>query len=68
MAAGVEVTDDRRVLDRILREVAKLGGATVTVGVHGDTGIHGDGPETVAQVSATHEFGSGHVPERSFLR
>ena len=68
MAGGVQVTDDRRVLDRIMREVAKLRGATVTVGVHADAGVHGDGPETVAQVAATHEFGSGRVPERSFLR
>ena len=66
MSAGV-VHDDDRKLRKILREVAKLRGATVTIGVHGTGGTYPDG-QTVAEVATIHEFGAGRIPERSFLR
>lgn len=68
--ATVEVQDNDRLYRQILGEVAKLRHASVTIGVHQSAGVHGDGPETVAQIAATHEFGSAaqRIPERSFLR
>lgn len=64
----VEVHDNRAKLDAILREVHKLAGAVVTVGVHGDDAQRKDDSETNPEIGAKHEFGSGHIPERSFLR
>lgn len=48
----------------------------ITVGVHSDTGMHLPGPDdppsakplTVAEVAFWNEFGTKHIPERSFLR
>jgi hypothetical protein len=65
---SVEVQDNRAKLDAILREVHKLAGAVVTVGVHGDNAQRKDDSETNPEIGAKHEFGSGHIPERSFLR
>jgi phage gpG-like protein len=43
-------------------------GAVIKVGVFADARARqGEGP-TNAEVAAIHEFGLGHVPERSFLR
>jgi hypothetical protein len=68
MTQGVTITDDRRLYDAIQREVAKLRGAVVTVGIHGDDSRRDDGAQTNPQIGAIHEFGSGRIPERSFLR
>ena len=65
---SVEVQDNRAKLDAIMREVHKLAGATVTVGVHGDNAARKDDTETNPEIGAKHEFGSGNIPERSFLR
>lgn len=62
------VRDDRRAFDRLYKDLRKMGGMAVTVGVHDDAGQHDGSDVTVAEVSATHEFGSGRIPERSFLR
>lgn len=54
----------------ILRELHKVGGVHITVGVHGDAKPRsGDGADQVL-VAAANEFGTsdGHVPERSFIR
>lgn len=53
---------------RITAGLRKLEKMKVTIGVHGDTGTYGTGGESVAEVAATQEFGSGNIPERSFLR
>lgn len=68
MAQGVTITDNRRLYDAIQREVAKLRGAVVTVGIHGDDAGRDGGTLTNPQIGAIHEFGSGRIPERSFLR
>lgn len=68
MAAGATFSDDRRALDKILREVRKLRSAAVTVGVHGDSGARTDGELSNVDVARIHEFGQGKIPERSFLR
>lgn len=65
---AVQVIDNRAVYDRIMREVEKLAGAVVTVGIHGDQAQRKDGEFTNPQLGAVHEFGGGNVPERSFLR
>jgi hypothetical protein len=53
---------------RIARQLRTLERKTVTIGVHGDSGTHGNTGETVASIAAQHEFGTSQVPERSFLR
>lgn len=64
------VRSRRKQLVAALRELASK---TVTVGVHGDAApvVDDDGKPTgfrMADLAAVHEFGSGHIPERSFLR
>lgn len=67
--AGVTVSDNRRAYDAIMREVKRMGRATVTIGIHGDAGQHREAEGmTVAQIGAVHEFGTAEIPERSFLR
>jgi hypothetical protein len=66
-AAPVTIKDDRRELDRILREVGKLRGAEVTIGIHGDGTAREEDGESNPEIGARHEYGIG-VPERSFLR
>ena len=59
---------------KLLRELKKLSGMTISVGVHADAGAHhdasGDSGDmiTVAELAGWHEFGSGATPQRSFLR
>ncbi len=55
--------------DKFLKGLVKrLGGNTdILVGVPADATPYPDGT-SVAMVGATHEFGGGNVPERSFLR
>jgi len=65
---AVQVIDNRAVYDRIMREVEKLAGAVVTVGIHGDKAQRRGDDETNPEIGAKHEFGSGNIPERSFLR
>jgi hypothetical protein len=43
-------------------------GSHVVVGVLGTGPSRGDGELTNAQLAVIHEFGTGHIPERSFLR
>ncbi len=62
------VTDNRRGWDRLRNELRQLGMLRTTIGVHDDTGKHDGSDVTVAEVAATHEFGSGRIPARSFLR
>lgn len=65
---SVVVRDDRRLYDLLASNLRKLGRTRVTVGVHDSAGQHDGSSETVAQIAATHEFGAGRIPERSFLR
>lgn len=60
--------DDRRQWDRLRNELRRLGGLRTTVGVHDDAGQHDGTDVTVAEIAATHEFGAGRIPARSFLR
>ena len=55
--------------DKFLKSLVKrLGGTTdILVGVPKNAEPYPDGT-SVAMVGATHEFGGGNVPERSFLR
>lgn len=50
----------------LLARLRVLGVSALTVGIHEDAGEVGD--LTVAQVASFHEFGTGRIPSRSFLR
>lgn len=43
-------------------------GRSVKVGILKRAGVHKGAGTTVAQVAAYHEFGTKHLPERSFMR
>ena len=66
---AVDVKDDRREWDLLVKASIALAGAEIRLGIQGKEADeqHGESPYTVAQVAACHEFGLG-VPERSFLR
>ncbi len=63
---------DRDLGFRALRtRVAKTGFQKVTVGIHAEDGEEQYDPETpltIAEIASFHEFGTRHIPERSFLR
>lgn len=73
MPAG-KVIDKDRGLKRITRELARMDGWQVTVGIHGqDAGATGSFDERSLDnvaLGAIHEFGApgAGIPERSFLR
>ncbi len=56
-----------RQLQDYAKEIAKAKRASVDVGVLDASGAY-PGSATVVEVAATHEFGLGNVPARSFLR
>lgn len=68
---SVTVVDSRGKYDRLLRDIASLRGAYMTVGIHGDDAGREDGGSNVL-IGAVHEFGApGHkppIPQRAFLR
>lgn len=53
--------------DKIFKELKKLNGSYVTVGIHQDAGQYPDGQDVV-QVALCNEFGTDTIPERSFFR
>lgn len=54
---------------RLLRTAAaQRRGAAVAVGIQGSDATKDHGGATMAEIAAVHEFGLGHVPERSFIR
>lgn len=61
------VKDDRRKLDKILKEIKSIDGKKVAVGIF--TGDRREGG-SMATIAATHEFGSDKkkIPERSWMR
>lgn len=49
--------------------LAKVRGSYVTIGVHEDAGRYsGSNAPSVVEVALWNEFGTSHIPERSFLR
>lgn len=53
--------------DKFRKEMAKIKGSHVTVGIHEGAGEYDDGV-SVVQVALWNEFGTEHSPERSFIR
>lgn len=51
-------------IEKALRDTAHL---AVTVGVHSDAGVYESGAD-IAVVAAAQEFGTEHIPSRSYLR
>ena len=52
---------------RIKRELKRMGGISVEVGVHADAGTSDDGTP-IALYAAANEYGTERIPERSFMR
>lgn len=67
---ATKVTDRDKGYRRLLKRLDKARrGAAVTVGIHGPEGGAGhSGGLTVAEVATFHEFGTGSIPARSFVR
>lgn len=62
------VVDIDRGAKSLLARVAKAKGLTLSVGVHDSEGVASEGNLTVADVATIHEFGTGTIPQRSFIR
>lgn len=56
--------------NRIKRDMRRMDGAAVKIGILAEAGFHEDGSIHVAQLGSIHEFGAPRrgIPERSFLR
>lgn len=67
---GIKTTDKDLGAKRIRRELKKLDGSFVTIGVHEEAGSYTDSDDnpTVAQVAMWQEFGTKHIPETPFFR
>ena len=61
---GASVSRKGLTMAQILK---RLQDSAITVGLHKDTGSYESG-EKVTEVAAWNEFGTDHIPERSFLR
>ena len=66
MRNGVTVKD--RGWNRIKREFTKANGSGVKIGVQADVKPRKDPTEDMLAIAVINEFGSGRVPERSFIR
>lgn len=65
------ITDRDNGARALLARLEAQRGARVRVGVLDDAAKRtedGEGPLTLLEVAAVHEFGAGHVPQRSFIR
>lgn len=58
-------TDNDLGLKQFMRELEKAKRVVVEIGIHTDAKNEG---ESVAQYGAYNEFGTGNIPERSFMR
>lgn len=63
----MSVTDKDKGWTKIVRELKKLGGASLTVGVQGNAPQHPSG-KNMADIATFNEFGTATAPARSFLR
>lgn len=50
------------------KRLPRLPKTTIRVGILQPGGAHNDDGLTVGEIAEVHEFGLGHVPERSFIR
>lgn len=64
------ITDKDNGLKALLARIKGAKKAAVTVGVHAAEGgtPHEDAPLSVAEIATIHEFGTGTIPQRSFIR
>ena len=68
---GVKITDKDNGYRQVLTNVRSLRGTVVRVGVNEEMHVARNGNAsglTNAALGAIHEFGLGHVPQRSFIR
>lgn len=68
ISAKVTIEDRDREYKRFQREMRKVNGSYVTVGVHLGAGSYPKKGVTVAQVAFWNEFGTERAPARSFIR
>lgn len=68
--AGVKVEDKDHGYNALVKKIDGMDRLAILVGIFEREGSipHGDDAFTVLDVAAVHEFGSEHVPQRSFLR
>jgi hypothetical protein len=66
----LRIRDRDRGYRKLMLSVETVGDHKLTVGVQDPeaAATHGDSRLTVGEIGAVHEFGGGHVPERSFIR
>jgi hypothetical protein len=67
MKINTKVTGGDNLAHALAQLKEKVARSQVLVGLPESTGNYGDGTPIVV-IGAVHEFGSGHIPERSFLR
>lgn len=65
MTSSLRVVD--KGMERILRELPYLRGASVDVGVQSDAGTGDDGDTPIAAYAAWNEFGTKSIPARPFM-
>ena len=65
MTSSIKVVD--KGMERILRELPYLRGASVDVGVQSDAGTGDDGETPIAAYAAWNEFGTSRAPARPFM-
>lgn len=64
-----KIIDKKKVFERVEKNFGEMNGLHVVVGVpEGAEERDEDGPATMAEVAFYNEFGTEHIPERSFLR
>lgn len=64
----IEIKEKNKDSEKKLKDVfQKMGKSFVTIGVHENAGQYEDGT-SVVQVALWNEFGTEHIPERSFFR
>lgn len=67
MALTARVTTHDRGFERIRREIRRLEGRSIKVGIQSDAGAEPDGA-AIVNVAAWNEFGTEHIPSRPFMR
>lgn len=68
MSSVVKVKINNKGLEKELELINKIGKARVKVGVQADAGIHSESGESLVDIGIWNEYGTAHIPSRSFIR
>jgi hypothetical protein len=74
--AKITIKDDRKKFDSIIKEVELANNSFVSVGFQDDVMTHAQNKQgrkkkaglSIAQIAAQNEYGTEHIPARSFMR